>query len=222
MRFSLFDDERRYEILRKRMVKRQLVRRGIRDARVLAAMAEVPRHLFVPPNYRHLAYSDRPLPIGEEQTISQPYIVALMSQLLCLTAESHVLEIGVGSGYQTAILSYLVSEVVGIERISTLAERASRQLTELGYDNVAIYIGDGSAGYEPEAPYDAILIAAASPSVPDPLLRQLGDEGRLIIPVGEIGTQTLHRITRHGQHFEDEDFGGVRFVPLIGGWGFAP
>jgi protein-L-isoaspartate(D-aspartate) O-methyltransferase len=202
------------------MVDSQIAGRGIRNERVLAAMRQVPRHLFVPPDLRHLAYDDGPLPIGEEQTISQPYIVALMTQLLALRGVEYVLEIGVGSGYQTAILSLLAREVIGLERIPTLAEGAAERLDQLEYDNVTIHVGDGSYGLLDQAPFDAILVAAASPNVPAPLTAQLADMGRLVIPVDDGTGQMLERVWRRGGALHVERLIPVRFVPLLGKHGF--
>jgi protein-L-isoaspartate(D-aspartate) O-methyltransferase len=202
------------------MVRQQIANRGITDVRVLEAMAAVPRHLFVPPEIRHLAYEDGPLPIGSRQTISQPYIVALMTQLLEPRPDDRVLEIGVGSGYQTAILAHLVKEVIGIERLPELAEAASEHLAQLGYQNVTIHVADGSLGYLPAAPYDGILVAAAAPRIPKPLLDQLADNGRLVIPVGDSFEQIIERARRKGGSLHIERLMPVRFVPLIGEHGF--
>jgi len=210
-----------YTRLRLRMVAEQIAGRGIINERVLDAMREVPRHLFVAPQLRHLAYEDGPLPIGENQTISQPYIVALMTQLLGLRGDENVLDVGVGSGYQTAILSLLAREVVGLERIQTLAEQAARRLDELGYENVTIHVGDGSQGLPDQAPFDAILVAAASPGVPAPLSAQLAGGGRLVIPIDDGQGQMLERITRKGDALHVEQVVPVRFVPLRGKHGFA-
>jgi len=178
------EDELIYELGRRRMVSEQLSARNIRDRRVLAAMGAVPRHRFVPEEHRHLAYSDGPLPIGGGQTISQPYIVALMTQLLLLDGKETVLEIGTGSGYQAAVLAYLAQQVHTIERQSGLAERARAALTNLGIMNVAVHLGDGSLGLPEHAPYQAILVTAAAPEVPRLLLEQLAEGGRLVLPVG--------------------------------------
>ncbi len=215
------DKEEHFAEARARMVQQQLRRRGISDPRVLAAMGKVPRHLFVPSEVRHLAYEDGPLSIGAGQTISQPYIVALMTQLLNPQPEDHVLEIGVGSGYQTAILAELVKDVIGMERISELAEGARERLERLGYSNVTVLVGDGTLGYARAAPYDAILVAAAAPEVPEPLLMQLAVGGRLIIPVGSDFEQIIKRIRRTEEGFKTEDLTPVRFVPLIGKHGFG-
>ncbi len=212
--------EERYRQARAKMVQSQLARRGISNQRVLDAMGKVPRHLFVPPYVRHMAYDDGPLPIGAGQTISQPYIVALMTQLLDPRRDDRVLEIGVGSGYQTAILAELVREVTGIERIPELAAQAEEQLRALGYQNIAIHVGDGSLGYPEKAPYDGILVAAAAPQVPEPLLAQLSEGGQLVIPVGDSFEQTLAYVRREGGKVHTRQVTPVRFVPLIGKWGF--
>ncbi len=202
------------------MVRNQIANRGINDERILDAMRDVPRHLFIPPDLYPHAYTDGPLPIGEGQTISQPYIVAYMTWLLRLEPGDRVLEIGVGSGYQSAILSRLVKEVIGIERIPTLAEQAQQRLHDLGYRNVTVQVGDGTLGYEPGAPYDGILVAAAAPYVPEPLLDQLAEGGRLVIPVGDRENQLLERIRRLGGSIHIERLSPVRFVPLVGQLGF--
>lgn len=201
---------------RRLMVERQLRGRGISDRRVLEAFETVPRHFFVPEEYRHLAYEDGPLPIGFSQTISQPFIVAYMTQLLDLTGNERVLEVGTGSGYQAAILSALTAEVHTIELIPALAERARKTLEQLGVTNVSIHIGDGSLGWEEAAPYDAILVTAAGPRVPPPLLKQLADGGRMVLPVGERGAQVLELWRREGEKFTHETLLPVAFVPLRG------
>jgi protein-L-isoaspartate(D-aspartate) O-methyltransferase len=198
------------------MVRTQLERRGITDQRVLDAMASVPRHLFVPPEVRGEAYQDRALPIHEGQTISQPFIVALMAQALCLTGSERVLEIGTGSGYAAAVLSRLAGQVYTIERWPALAEAAAHRLYDLGYANVEVSIGDGTAGLPAYAPFDGIIVAAAAPWVPRPLREQLGEGGRLVIPVGGRDEQLLLRLTRSGHEIRTERLSGVRFVPLIG------
>ena len=205
---------------RRRMVELQIAARGIRDPRVLAAMREVPRHLFVPPPYNRDAYADAPLPIGRGQTISQPYIVALMTELLHPTSVDSMLEIGAGSGYQAAILSILVRKVVTIERIETVAAHAQANLEAVHADNVEIVLGDGTLGYPPGAPYNGIIITAATPEIPGPLREQLAEGGRLVAPVGDRILQELVVLERHGNRFTEEHHGGVRFVPLIGrhGW----
>jgi len=210
----------REDLLRLRMVEEQIRRRGIRDERVLSAMGEVPRHLFVPPELRRLAYSDEPLPIGEGQTISQPFIVAEMTAALRLSGTEKVLEVGTGSGYQTAILARLCREVVSVERIPSLSAEAERRLATLGIRNVAYVVGDGSLGCPAHAPFDRILSAAASPSIPDPWLDQLSEEGIVVLPVGDRFEQALTRVTRARGGDVTEVLGGCRFVPLLGEHGF--
>jgi protein-L-isoaspartate(D-aspartate) O-methyltransferase len=205
---------------RKAMVERQIAARGIHDPRVLAAMQEIPRHLFLPPPYDRAAYDDNPLPIGSGQTISQPYIVALMTELLHPKATDAVLEIGAGSGYQAAILSRLVRHLTTIERITTIADMARKNLKSIGIDNVVVIEGDGTLGYPDNAPYDGIIITAATPEVPKPIIAQLADGGILVAPVGGIDIQDLITLHKQGRSFIQESHGGVRFVPLIGqhGW----
>lgn len=205
---------------REQMVRSQIAARGIRDGRVLAAMRAVPRHLFVPGHVVGSAYRDSPLPIGEGQTISQPYIVALMTELLQLKGTEQVLEIGTGSGYQAAILSQLAATVITVERFPSLAREAAQVLSRLGYGNVQVHVGDGSLGWPERAPYDAIIVTAAAPEVPEPLKAQLANGGRLIAPIGPRWTQELVRLRRHGDQFTNESLLGVVFVPLIGehGW----
>ncbi len=204
---------------RRRMIE-VLRRKGITDERVLAAMSKIPRHVFVEEKFRSQAYEDRPLPIGCGQTISQPFMVALMTQLLDLKPEDRVLEIGGGSGYHTAILASLARQVVSIERIPELAERAAARLAQLGFDNAIVTVGDGTTGWRPLAPYDAILVAAGSPDIPQPLIDQLNVGGRLVIPVGEERLQRLIRIIKGKQENQIEDHGGCVFVKLLGqhGW----
>jgi len=202
------------------MVAEQLRGRGIRDEHVLEAMARVPRHEFVYPEQRDEAYGDHPLPIGEGQTISQPFVVAAMLEALALRPEDVVLEVGTGSGYQTAILAELVRTVYSIERIASLAERARAALERLGYSNVVLVHGDGSQGLPEAAPFDAIVVAAAAPQVPRPLLEQLRDGGRLVIPVGSGFAQELQLVRKIGDRSTVLYLDGVRFVPLIGREGF--
>jgi protein-L-isoaspartate(D-aspartate) O-methyltransferase len=205
---------------RKIMVERQIAARGIHNPRVLAAMLEIPRHLFIPPPYDRAAYDDNPLPIGNGQTISQPYIVALMTELLHPKDTDNILEIGAGSGYQAAILSRLVRRLTTIERITTVANLARANLKSVGIDNVDIIDGDGSLGYPGNAPYDGIIITAATPGVPRPLIEQLADGGTLVAPVGGRDIQDLITLHKKGGSYTQELHGGVRFVPLIGqhGW----
>lgn len=203
------------------MVNSQLERRGIKDGRVLAAMRRIPRHHFVPDAVISEAYADRPLPIGEGQTISQPYMVALMTELLELEGDEKVLEIGTGSGYQLAILAELAREVYSIERHSSLADRARERVESLGYRNTHIGVGDGTRGWPEAAPFHAIMVTAGAPRVPRPLVDQLGDGGRLVIPVGEGRHQELFRIIRDREGVRQESLAGCVFVPLVGeyGWG---
>jgi protein-L-isoaspartate(D-aspartate) O-methyltransferase len=209
-----------FAIPRERMVAEQLARRGIRDARVLRAMGKVPRHRFVDEALSGRAYGDYPLPIGERQTISQPYMVALMTEALELVGHERVLEIGTGCGYQTAILAELCSKVYSIERIKALADRAIRTLDSLSYYNVLLRVGDGSLGWREEAPFDAILVTAAAPTIPDPLVEQLAPKGRLVIPVGDAYSQELRKGVKEDDGMQWTDLGGCVFVKLIGdqGW----
>ena len=199
----------------KRMVRRHLASRDISDMRVLAAMAHVPRHVFVPDHLQARAYEDGPLPIGFNQTISQPYIVALMTQSARLDRHSRVLEIGTGSGYQTAVLATIAEHVWTMERIPDLSTRARGTLDGLGVRNVDFILGDGAAGYETAAPYDAILVAAAAPSPPQALLDQLADGGRLVVPVGDLDLQTLTVCERDRDGVRQHSEGHCRFVPLV-------
>ena len=194
--------------------------KGIRDLAVLRAVQKVPRHRFVPESVRHRAYEDSPLPIGNGQTISQPWVQATYLQALELTGYEKILEIGTGSGYQTALLGVLASMVFSVERHRALAESAREVLEEVGIKNVTILVGDGTLGWRPFAPYDAILVSAASPEAPAPLLEQLADGGRLVVPLGDRENQVLTMITREGDHYRRENLGGVRFVPLVGQHGF--
>jgi protein-L-isoaspartate(D-aspartate) O-methyltransferase len=207
-----------FEVDRHNMVEKQIVGRGLRDPRLLAAFESVPRHLFVREEDRYLAYADGPLPIGFEQTISQPYIVALMTDLLQLVGDERVLEVGTGSGYQAAILAQMAREVHTIEFLSELAVRAKRLLSE--YPNVFCHIGDGSLGWQEAAPYDAITVTAAAPKTPQPLLNQLKDGGRLVIPVARKSYQVLDVWTRHGDAFDCDEVIQVAFVPLRGKYGW--
>jgi len=205
------------------MVETQIKARGIRDERVLKAMETIPRHLFVDEGLIEQAYSDSPLPIGEHQTISQPYIVALMTEALELKGGEKVLEIGTGSGYQTAILADLADRVFSIERVASLAARARKILDKLNFYNVAIRVGDGSYGWREESPFDGIIVTAAAPDVPRHLLDQLAVGGRMVIPIGGREVQTLYQLIRSRENPQEiikEDLGGCRFVSLIGesGW----
>ena len=209
-----------FSLARRKMVKEQLVARQIKDRRILNAMKEVPRHLFVEEGLWHQAYGDFPLPIGEGQTISQPYIVALMTEALQLKGDEKVLEIGTGSGYQAAILAKLTKQVFSIERISAMASRARKLLDELGYANVLIRVSDGTYGWEEEAPFDGIIVTAGAPEIPSTLVEQLKEGGRLVIPVGDEHSQVLLKVVKKESGYREEDLGGVRFVKLIGdhGW----
>src|SRR5271167_1773342 len=202
------------------MVAEQLRARGIRDERVLDAMARVPRHEFVPPEHRGEAYEDHPLAIGEGQTISQPFVVAAMLEALALRPEDVALEVGTGSGYETAVLAELVGMVYSVERIASLAERARAVLARLGYGNVTVVHGDGSQGLPDAAPFDAIVVSAAAPQVPASLMGQLRDGGRLVIPVGSGFAQELQLVRKIGGNSTTMYLDGVRFVPLIGREGF--
>ena len=215
------NNEEVFTALRQRMVSSQLRGRGIRDLRVLDAMARVPRHEFTSEHDRGQAYEDYPLPIGQEQTISQPFMVALMLELLGLRPDDQVLEIGTGSGYVTALLAELAAQVVSIERHASLAERARGALERLGYRNVTVIVGDGSRGYEPTAPYDAILVSAAAAAVPAPLLTQLAEGGRMVIPVGPAEAQQLQLIRRENGRIHITLREACRFVPLISDKAFS-
>lgn len=203
-----------FDEARKRMVAGQLRSRGINDRRVLEAFESVPRQLFVPEAGKEWAYDDCPLPIGFQQTISQPYIVAYMLQALGLTGAERVLEVGTGSGYQTALLSKLVPEVHTIELIPALADRAAKALADLGVTNVFLHVGDGSHGWAESAPYNAIVVSAAAPHVPKPLLEQLASHGKMILPVGGFGGQELELWLREDDSFLHETLVAVAFVPL--------
>ena len=205
---------------RLKMVEEQITSRGIKNARLIAAMKKIPRHLFVEEALQSQAYTDHPLPIGEKQTISQPYMVALMTEALLLAGKEKVLEIGTGSGYQTAILAELSEKVFSVERIRPLAIRARKLLYELGYFNVEIKIFDGTFGWTEESPFDAILVTAGSPDIPQPLIDQLAMGGRLVIPVGDPFVQDLFRVTKTKEGVRKEDLGGCRFVKLIGKYGW--
>jgi len=205
---------------RLKMVEEQIISRGIKDEKLIAAMNKIPRHLFVEEALQSQAYTDHPLPIGEKQTISQPYMVALMTEALLLTGKERVLEIGTGSGYQTAILAELSEKVFSVERIRPLAIRARKLLYELGYFNIEIKIFDGTFGWMDESPFDAIMVTAGSPDIPQPLIDQLAIGGRLVIPVGDALVQDLFRVTKTEAGVKKDDFGGCRFVKLIGKYGW--
>jgi protein-L-isoaspartate(D-aspartate) O-methyltransferase len=208
--------------LRARMVERQLRRRGIGDERVLAAMGEVPREMFVPEGQQRRAYSDSALPIGQGQTISQPWIVAAICQALALKGDERVLEVGSGSGYSTAVLARLAAEVVGVERHPTLAAAASRVLAGLGVGNVELLVGDGSRGLPERVPFEAIAVHATAPAPPRTLLGQLVDSGRLVVPIAGETADLLTVFRRHGDELHREEIGPCRFVPLIGEEGYRP
>jgi protein-L-isoaspartate(D-aspartate) O-methyltransferase len=209
-----------FESARHDMVARQVRDRGIRSSRVLNAMEAVPRHLFVPPQHVSAAYADEPLPIGEGQTISQPFMVAVMADALSLEGPERVLEVGAGCGYQAAVLSLLAREVISVEAQSTLAAQARERLARLGYANVRIVEGDGSLGWPADEPYDAILVTAAAPAVPPPLLEQLAEGGSLVIPVGKTNHQELMRMVRRAGRTTEESLCACRFVPLVGRYGW--
>jgi protein-L-isoaspartate(D-aspartate) O-methyltransferase len=205
---------------REAMVTSQIAARGIRDARVLDAMRRVPRHRFVAEPWRAQAYADRPLPIGEGQMISQPYMVAIMTETAAVAPSHRVLEIGTGSGYQAAVLAALADHVTSIERHASLAAQAAAVLAEAGIANVDVIVGDGTEGYPPRAPYDRIVVTAGAPVVPDALKAQLADGGRIVIPVGTYGTQHLVTVERSGDAFTEREGTSCVFVPLVGrhGW----
>jgi len=211
--FCVFSNED-YALLRKKMVETQLKERGIKDEKVLNAMYKVERHLFVPDNLKNFAYEDCPLPIGEGQTISQPYTVALMTELLQLKGNEKVLEIGTGSGYQSAILAEISSQIYTIEIIQSLAESAEKRLKKLGYKNIKVKCGDGYLGWEEYAPFDCIIVTCAPSSIPTPLIKQLKNNGRMVIPVGE-NFQKLKLIEKRNDKVIENDIIPVRFVPMI-------
>lgn len=213
-------DERELARLRRRMVERQLRSRGIGSARVLEAMGRVPRHRFVGPGDQWAAYDDRPLTIGQGQTISQPYMVARMTELLDVDEESRVLEIGAGSGYQAAVLAEIVRGVWTVERHPDLAQRAEDRLREVGYVNVHVVVGDGTLGLPDRAPFEGIIVTAAAPYIPMPLKEQLAEGGRLVIPVGGRFSQWLTVVRREGEQFPETEVLGCQFVPLIGEEGY--
>jgi protein-L-isoaspartate(D-aspartate) O-methyltransferase len=212
--------EEDFAVERRRMVNDQIAARGIKDARILGVMGSVPRHLFIPARDLAWAYADGPLPIGQGQTISQPYIVALMTEYLQLTGHECVLEVGTGSGYQAAVLAHMAAEVHTVEVIPELAMRAAQVLAELGYSNVFVHTSDGTLGWAAAAPYGGILVAAAGPAASPPLLDQLGEGGRLVIPVGGRGSQHLEIWNRSGGKLEVEAGLQVAFVPLKGEYGW--
>lgn len=209
-----------YKHARERMVKNQIIPRGIKDPRVLEAMRKIPRHLFVEEALRGEAYNDHPLPIGHKQTISQPYIVALMTEALELTGKEKTLEIGTGSGYQAAILAELSERVYTIERVRPLLVKARRILDELGYTNILFKVFDGTVGWKEFEPYDAIIVTAGAPQIPSPLIGQLAEGGRLLIPVGNRFSQDLVKVTKKNGNLIERNLGGCRFVDLVGEYGW--
>lgn len=209
-----------FAALREKMVKEQLIPRGIKEPGVLAAFGKVPRHKFVPEKYLDSAYADLPLPIGAGQTISQPYMAALMTQCLELSGEQSVLEIGTGSGYQAAILAELAGKVYSVERLDALAKQSQRRLQDLGYQNIRIKVADGSAGWPEFAPYDKIIVTAASPAIPRPFIEQLNIGAKLVIPVGGSANQVLTQVVKHKDKIETEELCGCVFVPLLGEYGW--
>ena len=213
-------DVKEWKFERKRMVKEQIVARGIKDKRVIEAMEKIPRHQFIDKTYYHQAYNDYPLPIGQSQTISQPYMVAAMTEILELKGAENVLEVGTGSGYQTAVLALLSSKVYSIERISALTKKARSTLEYLGFRNINLMVGDGSLGWHDYAPYDGILVTAGSPEIPNALLEQLAENGRLVIPVGDEFSQVLNLVKKHKGRIYRKEYFGCTFVPLVGkeGW----
>lgn len=210
-----------FQRVREAMVDVQLIRRGIRDPAVLAAMRKIARHRFVPEHLQMLAYDDQPLPIDRQQTISQPYMVALMTEALALSKNDKVLEVGTGSGYQAAVLAELCSTVYTVETIPDLAKKATAVLQGLGYGNIIIKVADGTRGWPEHQPYSGIIVTAGAPHVPQPLLDQLAEGGRLVIPVGDHDLQQLLRLTRTPDGIVEENLGGCRFVPLRGAYGWA-
>lgn len=214
-------EETLFEAARRLMVDYQIRRRGVRDEKVLEAMLKVPRHEFVPPTFIDAAYDDRPLPIGESETISQPYIVAAMTAAAKVRPGDRALEVGAGSGYQAAILAFLGAKVYTIERNPQLADSARERLARLGYEGIEVICGDGTEGYALAAPYQVILVTAASPDVPPPLLEQLADGGRMVIPVGDLQHQDLQLIVKHGGQTATRFLDPCQFVPLIGKYGWS-
>ncbi len=209
-----------FEGRREKMVRTQIQDRGIKDPRVLEAFRKVPRHLFIPEGLAEQAYDDNPLPIGRSQTISQPYTVARMTEALGLTGKEKILEIGAGSGYQAAILAELGDWVYSVERISELARNARAVLDRLGYVNVAIRVGDGTRGWKEESPFDAIIITAGGPKIPEPLFKQLAEDGRMVIPVGDKISQNMKLVTKRQGEPIVKDLGAYRFVELVGEYGW--
>jgi protein-L-isoaspartate(D-aspartate) O-methyltransferase len=214
-------DTAKYRRLREGMVKNQIAARGITDEKVLAAMRKVPRHLFVSEALQDQAYADHPLPIGEQQTISQPYIVALMTEALQLDSDSRVLEIGTGSGYQAAVLAEIAFRVYTVETIRTLHMTTRRLFDRLRYSNIVTRYGDGTKGWAEESPFDAIIVTAGAPDIPPPLAAQLAVGGRMVVPMGQMHSQTLVKLVRDEQGIHQSDLGGCRFVRLVGEHGWA-
>ena len=215
-------DDGRYARERERMVDEQLAGRAVTDPGVLAAMRRVPRHRFVQEALRARAYGDHPLPIGEDQTISQPFIVGLMTSLLELTGREKVLEVGTGSGYQTAVLAAVARRVCSIERLPRLAERARALLESLGYDNVWIRVGNGALGWPDQAPFDRIIVTAGGPAIPPPLVQQLAEGGRMVLPVGSPDNQTLTVVDNVGGEIRQRTHGECKFVKLVGKYAWEP
>ena len=215
-------DDGRYARERERMVGEQVAGRGVTDSRVLAAMRRVPRHRFVQEALRARAYGDHPLPIGEDQTISQPFIVGLMTSLLELTGREKVLEVGTGSGYQTAVLAAVARRVCSIERLPRLAERARALLESLGHDNVWIRVGNGALGWPDQAPFDRIIVTAGGPAIPPPLVQQLAEGGRMVLPVGSPDNQTLTVVDNVGGEIRERAHGECKFVKLVGKYAWEP
>ena len=206
---------------RRKMVEEQLVERGVKDLRLLEAMSRVPRHLFAQDSLQHRAYGDTPLPIGENQTLSQPYIVGAMTEALELKGEERVLEIGTGSGYQTAIIAELARQVFTIERLNNISRKAQKILEGLNYMNIVFKMFDGTYGWPDQAPFDAILITASAREIPESLIKQLGDGGRLVAPIGETDKQKLVVLTKKGDRVSRKNLGDCKFVPLIGKYGWS-
>ena len=210
------------DLRRENMVAHQIAQRGVADERILKAMRKVRREVFVPEIYQEMAFADGPLPIGEDQTISQPYIVAIMAEAAALQAEDRVLEVGTGSGYAAAVFAELAAQVYSIERHSNLAVRAQAALRELGYSNINVRTGDGTRGWPEASPFDAIIVAASGPRIPDSLKEQLAIGGRLVMPVGDMRPQSLVKVTRLGREtYDEQDLGPVQFVLLVGEEGWA-
>ena len=207
-------------ILRKRMIEEQLLPRGITDGKVLAAIGKIPRHFFIPGKSLETAYGDYPVPVGEGQTISQPYMVALMTQCLELKGGERVLEIGTGSGYQAAILAEIAKEVYSVERFDSLAQKAQALLDELSYKNIKIKVGDGTEGWSEFAKYEGIIVTAGTPSIPEPLVEQLAEGGRLVVPVGGAFSQELILVRKTAGEISQEEICGCTFVPLVGKYGW--